>query len=427
MNYESALVGSVLAAGGKMPADISIGPQDFLGPYGVAWATLTDMAERKEPFDLLTLKDRLTPATFMEVLRLSESLQDPANLEWYAKRVKNDSNLRAVKHKLTSVLETATDYRATVEALEATLAQFAMTPDARGFLTIHHLAELHIRSLESGGTVGFNTGFEKLDALVLGLKPGAPYVIGGRTSNGKTMLAFQIAMNLARAGHPVAYFLLETSGESLAARGITHAANIPSVKILRGDLNTADDWTKIVGAVDGMAGCPLYVDDSQDLSVVSLIPRILKAKLDFGISVVFVDHIQILNSKGATRKQELDLVLRTLCRASIECGVPVVALSQLNRASKYDKPDLSAFKESGDIENAAEVGILVYRHNELDTRQDWYAPYKRAVMEYDAVGLLPKEDESEVIWIDVLKNRQSGRLGLIPFVFKRKYGKLEEL
>ena len=427
MNYEQALLGAVLAGGGKLPADTLVAPEDFAGPWGGVWRVLQETAERREPFDLLLVKDRLPNGSFMELLRLSENLQDPAHLEWYAKKVKNDSRLREIRKRLGVVLETATDYRATVESLEAVLAEFAANPEARGFRSIQQLAESHLRMLESGGTAGFDTGFPKLDALIMGLKPGAPYIIGGRTSNGKTMLAFQIAMNLARAGHPVAYFLLETSGESLAARGISQIGDLPSIKVLRGDLNTSDDWDKIVAAANSLADVPLYVDDSQDLSVFSLIPRILKAKEAYGASVVFVDHMQILESKGDSEKAKLDLVSRTLCRASIECGVPVVALSQLSRMAKNDRPDLSHFKESGNIENDSEVGILVYRHKELNQREPWFADYRARALEYEAVGDVNSADEEEIIWVDVLKNRQSGRLGLVPFVFKRKYGRLEEL
>src|SRR5574343_376984 len=426
MNYEQALVGAVLAGGGKLPADTLVAPEDFAGPWGGVWRVLQETAERREPFDLLLVKDRLPNGSFMELLRLSEKLQDPDHLEGYAKKVKNDSRLREIRKRLGVVLETATDYRATVESLEAVLAEFAANPEARGFRSIQQLAESHLRMLESGGTAGFDTGFPKLDALIMGLKPGAPYIIGGRTSNGKTMLAFQIAMHLARAGHPVAYFLLETSGESLAARGISQIGDLPSIKVLRGDLNTSDDWDKIVAAANSLADVPLYVDDSQDLSVFSLIPRILKAKEAYGASVVFVDHMQILESKGDSEKAKLDLVSRTLCRASIECGVPVVALSQLSRMAKNDRPDLSHFKESGNIENDSEVGILVYRHKELNQREPWFADYRARALEYEAVGDVNSADEQELIWVDVLKNRQSGRLGLVPFVFKRKYGRMEE-
>lgn len=427
MNYEEALVGSVLAGGGKLPADTLVTPEDFAGPLGVAWRVFQEAAERREPIDLVTIQDRLPNGMLMELIRLSETLQDPAHLEWYAKKVKNDARLREIRRRISAVLEQATDYRATIESIEAVLAEFAANPEARGFRSIQQLAESHIRQLESGGTAGFECGFCGLDSLIMGFKPGAPYIIGGRTSNGKTMLAFQMAINMARAGHPVAYFLLETSGESLAARGICHVSELSSVKVLRGDLNTIDDWAKIVRAADSLADIPLYVDDSQDLSVFNLIPRILKAKESFGASVVFIDHMQILTSRGDSEKAKLDLVSRTLCRASIECGVPVIALSQLSRMAKNDRPDLAHFKESGNIENDAEVGILVYRHKELNQREDWFADYKRRAMEYEATGEVNPENDEEIVWVDVLKNRQSGRLGLVPFVFKRKYGRLEEL
>lgn len=373
----------------------------------------------------LSIQGRTESAAWLLFLKLQEQINDPASTEWYAHKVYNTSKLRLLKRSLAQVASDSPDLRTALEKLETLILEHSQGT-AKGFTTVHSLAHAHVQKLQSAGFSGLETGLTQLDSLLLGLRPGHVYSIGGRTSNGKTMLAMLLAYKLARAGKPVAYFLLETTGEALASRALGWESGLQTVKLQRGDLNLPGDWDQLNSGIDRLADCPLYIDSDQSLSTRNLRGRLIGAKVSFGITAGVIDHLTLVQSVGQSPREQATAISRAVSRAAKDADVPILLLSQFARRAAYERPALQHFKESGSIEEDSDVCILVYRHAELPQGEAWYSDFRTKVGEMVALNQFAPEEE-EIIWVEVAKNRPNGRLGLIPYALNRKYGTLREV
>lgn len=373
----------------------------------------------------LSIQGRTESAAWLLFLKLQEQINDPASTEWYAHKVYNTSKLRLLKRSLAQVASDSPDLRTALEKLETLILEHSQGT-AKGFTTVHSLAHAHVQKLQSAGFSGLETGLTQLDSLLLGLRPGHVYSIGGRTSNGKTMLAMLLAYKLARAGKPVAYFLLETTGEALASRALGWESGLQTVKLQRGDLNLPGDWDQLNSGIDRLADCPLYIDSDQSLSTRNLRGRLIGAKVSFGITAGVIDHLTLVQSVGQSPREQATAISRAVSRAAKDADVPILLLSQFARRAAYERPALQHFKESGSIEEDSDVCILVYRHAELPQGEAWYSDFRTKVGEMVALNQFTPEEE-EIIWVEVAKNRPNGRLGLIPYALNRKYGTLREV
>ncbi|MBT9245202.1 replicative DNA helicase [Gemmobacter fulvus] len=239
-----------------------------------------------------------------------------------------------------------------------------------------------------GGLAGISTGLIDLDKKLGGLHPSDLLILAGRPSMGKTSLATNIAFNVAKAykrgrtheGHEgaveggvVGFFSLEMSAEQLAARILSEASEVPSEQIRRGDM-TETEFRRFVEAAKALEACPLYIDDTPALPISQVAARARRLKRTHGLDVLMVDYLQLLKGtgKGDNRVQEVSEITQGLKAIAKELNIPVIALSQLSRGveSREDKrPQLSDLRESGSIEQDADVVMFVYRDEYYKERE----------------------------------------------------------
>ncbi|MEY4981882.1 MAG: hypothetical protein RIR62_148 [Pseudomonadota bacterium] len=273
-----------------------------------------------------------------------------------------------------------------------------------------------------GGLAGISTGLVDLDRKLGGLHPSDLLILAGRPSMGKTSLATNIAFNIAKAyrrgrlsdgsegavdGGVVGFFSLEMSAEQLAARILSEASEVPSEQIRRGDM-TEQEFRRFVDAAKALESCPLYIDDTPALPISQVAARARRLKRTHGLDVLMVDYLQLLKGTGrgeSNRVQEVSEITQGLKAIAKELDIPVVALSQLSRTveSRDDKrPQLSDLRESGSIEQDADVVMFVYRD------------------EYYHERLKPPEDDPRFTeWLDKM-NRVHGKAEVI--IGKQRHG-----
>ncbi|MEL7303945.1 MAG: replicative DNA helicase, partial [Pseudomonadota bacterium] len=258
-----------------------------------------------------------------------------------------------------------------------------------------------------GGLAGISTGLADMDTKLGGLHKSDLLILAGRPSMGKTSLATNIAFNMAKAyqqgmgpdGEPAAvnggrvgFFSLEMSAEQLAARVLSEAAEVPSEQIRRGDM-TEGEFRRFVEAAKTLEACPLYIDDTPALPISQLAARARRLKREHGLDALFVDYLQLVRPASAkdSRVNEVSEITQGLKAIAKELDIPVIALSQLSRQveSREDKrPQLSDLRESGSIEQDADVVMFVFREeyyaerekpgeDQLDKMADWQARMER--------------------------------------------------
>ncbi len=290
-----------------------------------------------------------------------------------------------------------------------------------------------------GGLSGISTGLTDLDKKLGGLHPSDLLILAGRPSMGKTALATNIAFNIAKAhrrgrlhdgtegsveGGVVGFFSLEMSAEQLAARILSEASEVPSEQIRRGDMRE-DEFRKFVDAAKALESCPLYIDDTPALPISQVAARARRLKRTQGLDVLVVDYLQLLKgSSKENRVQEVSEITQGLKAIAKELNIPVIALSQLSRQveSREDKrPQLSDLRESGSIEQDADVVMFVYREeyylSRLEPEQntpahaEWYEKQEKA------------HGKAEVI----IGKQRHGPIGTVELAFEGRFTRFSNL
>lgn len=276
-----------------------------------------------------------------------------------------------------------------IETAEKKLFHLAMHNDlSRGFVSFHEALTASIESAQKafdhkGGVVGVTTGLHDLDKMLGGLHPSDLIILAGRPAMGKTALATNIAFNAAHAlttnnksGAVVAFFSLEMSAEQLSTRLLASEASLPSDKIRRGDIRP-DQLSDLVAASRRISQIPLYIDDTPAITVNNIRNKARRLQRQDGLGLIVIDYLQLIgsemNGRGQqNRVQELSEITRSLKAIAKELDVPVIALSQLSRAveQREDKrPQLADLRESGSIEQDADIVMFVYREAYYESRK----------------------------------------------------------
>ena len=274
--------------------------------------------------------------------------------------------------------------------------------------TVKHLMdELDKRAQKGGGLTGISSGFRKLDELTTGFQKGELIIIAGRPSMGKTALALNIAEHTALAeNNPVAVFSLEMSAEQLAFRLISSLGRVNQTSLKSGKLKDKD-WDRIDGAILQMKEMPIYIDDTPSLTPVELRARARRIQREKGLSLIVIDYLQLMQVPGSkeNRATEISEISRNLKALARELSIPIIALSQLNRSveQRVDKsPIISDLRESGAIEQDADVIAFIYREEVYN----------------------PETDEKGIALINVAKQR-NGPIGKFYLTFLGQYTKFE--
>ncbi|MCA9552771.1 MAG: replicative DNA helicase [Myxococcales bacterium] len=383
VDAERAVLGSVLIDNEAMFSAVEdLNQEDFYRPaHQLIFTCMTELVAKSEPVDAVTLSAQLKAKGQLEaagglaaIVALGEAVPTAANVKYYADIVKKKSMLRRLISAATEIATNAfdsTDPETTVDEAEKSIFEIArqkarqgMTPVSEivveAFKRIERLAE------EKRAVTGVSTGINDLDIKLSGLQPSDLIIVAGRPSMGKT--AFSIGMGLHAAvatSKSVAVFSLEMSKESLVTRMLCSEGRIDSSK-LRGGFLTEEDWPRLGRAAGKLSEARIFIDDQGNASVLEVRAKCRRISAEHGLDLVVIDYLQLMRGSASaqSREQEISEISRGLKTLAKELRVPVVALSQLNRGveQRTDKrPGLSDLRESGAIEQDADVIMFVYR------------------------------------------------------------------
>ncbi len=382
---EKALIGCLLLDGEVFDEiiDISLTREDFFHPqYGLIYESIKNLHFATQPVDFVTVCSKLTDEGKIEqvggreaILSITEEQGSAANVYHYGKTVKDKSILRDIIRTATKVVEKGTNFKGdTTEFIAEVEANFFKLTsetkrgglrDLKGFLK-QNLRQLEDDSRQAGEMSGLPTGFIELDKKLLGMQPGQMIVLAARPAMGKTSLALNMAVNTCRAsGHPVAIFSLEMLAPELSMRILSSEAGVDANRLrTKNFLDT--DLRKMGDAVRELSNMPLFINDQADVTIIDIRSQCRKIKAENGLGMVIIDYLQLMHSHSGnpSREQQISEISRGLKGLAKEMECPVMALSQLNRQveSRVDKrPGLADLRESGSIEQDADVVLFVYR------------------------------------------------------------------
>lgn len=356
---------------------------DFYKPnHGRIFEGMVALYERNEPLDEVTLAaalkgrgelDQVGGAAYLA--DLTESVPTAANVLYYARIVRSRALTRRLIHAATSIAGSGYERSGDIDILldEAESKIFEITSDReqRAFTPMRDIVKgafdnIHKLYDNKNDITGIATGFADLDRVTSGFQPADLIIVAGRPSMGKTAFALGVAQNAA-LNHKtkVAVFSLEMSKEQLVMRMLSSEARIDSQRLRRGQLRE-DDWAKLADATGLLHQAPIFIDDTGSISILEMRAKARRLQAEQGLGLIVVDYLQLMRGRSGTegREREISEISRGLKALAKELSVPVVALSQLNRSleQRQDKrPMLSDLRESGAIEQDADVIAFVYR------------------------------------------------------------------
>jgi replicative DNA helicase len=355
----------------------------FLDQHRRIFERMIALAESRQAIDLVTLTEELHRRGELEgaggaayLAQLVDGVPRVTNVEHYARIVKEKSMLRNLAHTAQAIqqraLEADEEADNILDAAESSILQLAEDRVRAGLIGIKELVHENLLRFERIFTegrriTGLPTGYAQLDNITSGLQPSELLILAARPSMGKTSLALNMAENIAlRAGEPVAIFSLEMSKEALLLRLLASHARIDAHKFRTGHLGK-EDWRKMSESLGLLAEAPLWVDDSSAASVMEIGAKARRLQRDKGLSLVIVDYLQLITARGrfSNRNEEVTSISRGLKALAKELQVPVLVLSQLTRAPEREerRPQLADLRESGAIEQDADVVMFIYRPN----------------------------------------------------------------
>ena len=402
-------------------------PEDFfLDQHRRIFERMISLGEALQAIDLVTLTEAMHRAGELEaaggaayLAQLLDGVPRISNVEHYARIVKEKAILRSLIHATYAVQQQALDADEDAEAIldraESAIFQLAEERVRAGLIGVKELVRENFDRLqrimtEGRRVTGLSTGYSRLDNETAGLQPSELIILAARPSMGKTSLALNFAENISLRGEgkPVAVFSLEMSKESLLLRLLSSEARVDSHKFRTGHMHK-DDWRKITESLGRLGEAPLWIDDSAGATVMEMGAKARRLKRDKGLSLVVVDYLQLLTARGrfGNRNEEVSSISRGLKGLAKELKVPVLVLSQLTRAPEREerRPQLADLRESGAIEQDADVVLFIHRPN-------FYKPD------------LPPEDREKTELI--IAKQRNGPTGTVNFVFLSKHTRFEE-
>ena len=421
---EQSVIGSML-----MDRDAIIAASEIITPdefyqhqYGVMFEAMVELFNEGKPVDLVTLQDRLKEKDVPPEVSSLEFVRDIITTVPTSANVRSYANIvheKAVLRKLIKINEQiANTCYAGKEKLEDILAQteksiFDLLQSRAGgdFVPIRQVAlnvleKIEVASRNPGSVTGIPTGFIDLDYKTSGMQPSDFILTAARPSMGKTAFVLNLVDYVAVRNHmPCMIFSLEMSKEQLVNRMLSMESNVDSQKLRTGSLTDAD-WDAVVEGIGIIGGSKLIIDDTPGISITELRSKCRKMKLEYGLSMVIIDYLQLMSGSGKSgdnRQQEISEISRSLKALARELNAPVVALSQLSRAceTRQDhRPMLSDLRESGAIEQDADVVMFLYRDDYYNKDTD-------------------KPNVAEVI----IAKQRNGPIGTIELLWRPEYTK----
>ena len=423
---ERAVIGSMLmdpeaieSAAGIVQAD------DFYGnQYKILFQTIYEMYSNGKPVDLLTLQTQLGTMDVPQDLAgidfirgLLDAVPTSANVRYYAKIVKDKSKLRGMI-KLNEEIENACyaakeDVSAIMEDAEKKLFEVMQQKDTSDFVPIRQVVinameQIEAASKVNGTVTGIPTGFYDLDFKTSGFQNSDLILVAARPAMGKTAFVLNIASHMAfKKNVTVAIFSLEMSKEQLINRMFSLESGVEAQKLRTGDLEDSD-WERLIESANVIGNSNLIIEDKSGITISELRSKCRKYKLEHNLGIIIIDYLQLMSGDGRrgrqeNRQQEISDISRSLKNLARELNVPVVALSQLSRAVEQrpdHRPMLSDLRESGAIEQDADIVMFLYR-------DDYYHP----------------DTEKKGIAEVIIAKQRSGAIGTVELVWLSQFTK----
>lgn len=381
---EQSVLGSMLLDNEAVAAALEeLEGQDFyLEAHKEIFETILDIYDRGNPVDLVTVIDGLKQRGSLEavggsiyVSDLSVSVPSTANVGYYIKIIEEKSILRKLIKASNEIIrdsyEASEDLDIIIDSAEKKIFDISQRKNARYFeqvktILLETYNKIEELSKNKGKIVGVETGFRDFDLRTSGLNASDFILVAARPSMGKSSFAVNIAQYAAVHNQvPVAIFSLEMSKDQLVQRMLSSEANVELQKIRSGDLDEGD-WLRLVQAAEPLSNAPIFIDDTPAITAMEIRSKARRLKLEHGLGLIVIDYLQLMAGRGRyeSRQQEVSEISRSLKALARELDVPVIALSQLSRApeARQDhRPMLSDLRESGAIEQDADIVIFLYR------------------------------------------------------------------
>ena len=396
------------------------------------FAKMEALASVTRPIDSVTLREELEKDSELDVAggvayiaSLLDGVPRIANLVQYAQIVKEKSILRKLIHSTNEILIRSysgeDDPVALLEQAEKSIFEISQERVHTGFTSLPELLSTtweHIETLEERKELvtGIPTGYHELDEMMSGLQPSDLVILAGRPGMGKTSLALNIGQHAAiKEGKTVGVFSLEMSSEQLVMRLLCGEARVDSHRVRSGYLSD-DDWKDLAKAMSRLGEAKIFIDDTPAMSMIEMRSKSRRLKSEHGLDLLVIDYLQLMSGAAGrpqrfeNRQQEISAISRALKALAKELGLPVLALSQLSRAPEQrrgdHRPQLSDLRESGSIEQDADVVLFVYRE-ELYTKDE-------------------NEENSGVAEVIIGKQR-NGPTGVVKLAFIDQWTRFENL
>ncbi|ULT57067.1 replicative DNA helicase [Neobacillus drentensis] len=402
-------------------------PEDFYrASHQKIFNVMLDLNDQGKAVDLVTVTEELAAAKLIEDIGgvsylsdLSGSVPTAANIEYYARIVEEKSLLRRLIRTATNIASDGYSREDEVEALlseaEKSIMEVAQRKNAGAF---HNIKDVLVRTYDNieemhnrvGEITGISTGFAELDRMTAGFQRNDLIIVGARPSVGKTAFALNIAANVAtKTNENVAIFSLEMGAEQLVMRMLCSEGNIDAQRLRTGSL-TDDDWGKLTMAMGSLSNSGIFIDDTPGVRISDIRSKCRRLQQEHGLGMILIDYLQLIlgsGRSGENRQQEVSEISRSLKQLARELKVPVIALSQLSRGveQRQDKrPMMSDIRESGSIEQDADIVAFLYRDDYYD-----------------------KESENKNIIEIIIAKQRNGPTGTVALAFVKEYNKFVNL
>ena len=429
---EEAVLGAIMLDKDGLTSVIDILRKEsfYKEEHQAIYEVMLQLFERSQPIDILTIHEGLKKNAKLEevggvnyLMQLTNKVASAANIEYHARIVAQKfiqrELIRVSTRTIKDSFEDTTDVFELLDDAERSLYEITEQNLSTGFESLKALVvkarnEIETVSAKTDGLTGVPTGFEELDKLTSGWQRSDLVIVAARPGMGKTAFTLSLAHNAAKFGRGVAIFSLEMSNLQLVNRLISMEAEIDSRSLRNGDLSP-EEWDRLHSAVENLAEMPIYIDDTPGINIFELRAKCRRLKQNHDIEMIIIDYLQLMTgaptgSKG-NREQEISTISRSLKGLAKELKVPVMALSQLSRAVETrggnKRPQLSDLRESGAIEQDADLVSFIYRPDYYD-------------LEPDDAGV--PRDSAEII----ISKHRNGSLGSVYLKFIKQYVKFTE-
>lgn len=433
LEMEQAVIGALLLEKDALNKVLdTVRPEMFYKEaHELIYEAVNQLFQNSEPIDILTVKNYLSQNGQLEaaggvfyLTELTSKVASAANIEYHARVIAQKYLLREMIKIGDNIVHKAydetTDVFDLLDTMEKGLFELSETNLRRNYMGMSDLVHSTLKRLEElqgkeGGVTGVPTGFTMMDAMTSGFQPSDLVIIAARPAMGKTAFTLTAARNAAvRFGVPVAFFSLEMAATQLVQRLLCAEAEIDAQKVRTGRLERYE-WEQLTNRIGSLSKAPLYIDDTPALSIMDLRAKGRRLKAEKNIGMIIIDYLQLMtgSAKAGSREQEIAGISRSLKELAKEIDVPILALSQLSRAVETrggdKKPMLSDLRESGSIEQDADMVMFLYR-------PEYY-------------GLTTYEDGTSTQGVAevIIAKQRNGPVGDVKLQFINKFAKFGDL